>query len=79
MTLTRHNSNEDGLMTRRAQARHTAVKKLIVRHREEYEQIYGDEREARGLPRKAVNQNEYLRNQIAVLEARLAELEHSEG
>jgi hypothetical protein len=56
------------------QARNSAIKELIARHTEEFEKIYGDARETRGLPRERVAPYAALRIENDRLRAVIAEL-----
>lgn len=57
----------------RSSAYQAAIKILIANHPDEWEQIHGDEREARGLPRQP--QPTGLVQRIIRQEARIRELE----
>lgn len=63
-------------MAAASQAQHAAKRILIDRHSDEYEQLLGDEREKRGLPRvQGYRVPQVLLDRIAELEAQLRERE----
>jgi transcription elongation GreA/GreB family factor len=64
------------LASLRQQARWAADKRLRANHQEEFERIHAEERVARGLPAESVNSDRrQMRERIAILEARVRELE----